>query len=253
MMPQRFRNKTVLVTGAASGIGRAVAFRLHGEGAQVILADRNAEGLEAVKSDLGASTAQTLVYDASDPASCMEMTQQAASVFDGLDVVINNAGTYRKSHFADISPAEWAQMLAINLSGHIWVTQAALSALETSHGNVVMTASTAAQHGNAYAAHYAAAKGGIVSVVKTLAVELAPLGIRVNAVCPGRVNTAIGDDMTPIANPDPALLVRPPKLSGHTDGGSPDDLAGAYAYLASSDAAYVSGAVLTVDGAQNIG
>jgi NAD(P)-dependent dehydrogenase (short-subunit alcohol dehydrogenase family) len=248
---RRFEDRIVLVTGAASGIGRAVAARLAAEGATLALADRDAAALAAVAADLGA---QSHVYDAADGDGSAAMVGRVLAATDGrLDALIANAGVYRRAHFAAVTPADWDWLLAVNLTSHMRVTQAALPALTAARGNVVMTASTAALHGNAYAAPYAAAKGGIVALVKTLAVELAPAGVRVNAVCPGKVQTAIGAGLAPVDGADPALLVRPPKLAGRTGGGLPADLAGTYAWLASDDAAYVTGAVVVADGAQNIG
>ncbi len=247
----RFPGKAALVTGAASGIGRATALRLAREGARLALADRDRERLEAAARDAGA--AATFLYDAADGESSAAMAAAAAKALGGLDVLICNAGIYLKTHFAEMTPSDWSLVLAVNLTSVARIVQAALPSLIDSRGNVVSVASTAATAGIAYAAHYAAAKAGIVALTKSLAVEFAPRGVRFNAVAPGRVKTAITAGLAPLAGQDASLLVRPPKLAGRTDGGEPDDLAAAIAFLASDEARYVSGSLLVVDGAQNIG
>lgn len=247
----RFDDRAVLVTGAASGIGRATALRLAEEGARLALADRDADGLEETARAAGA--AASIVYDAADGAASARMAANAIATLGRLDAVICNAGIYRRAHFADISPDDWERLFAINLTSVVRIVQTALPALKQSRGNVVAVASTAAIHGIAYAAHYAAAKAGIVALMRSLAIEHAPDGVRFNAVAPGKVKTAIGAGLTPLADQNPALLVRPVKLSTRIDGGEPEDIAGAIAYLASDDARFVTGSVLVVDGAQNIG
>jgi NAD(P)-dependent dehydrogenase (short-subunit alcohol dehydrogenase family) len=253
---RRFEGRVALVTGAASGIGRAAALRLAGEGARIVLADRDEAGLTAVaetaRRDHGAE-AVTLVYDAADGDASAAMAAEAARTFGRLDCAVCNAGIYRRNHFADIPPEEWETVFAVNLGSVFRIVQAALPALKASRGNVVSISSTSGIHGIAYAAHYAAAKAGIIAMTKSLAVEFAPDGVRFNAICPGRVRTGIGAGLKPLADQNEALLVRPPKLAGRTEGGEPDDLAAAVAYLASDDARYVSGSVLVADGAQNIG
>lgn len=253
---RRFDGRTVLITGAASGIGRATAFRLSQEGARLVLADRDAAGLSQVAQTVRlehGGTVSVLVYDAADGNGSAAMAADAVAAFGCLHCVVCNAGIYRRAHFADITLEEWASLLAVNLTSVARIIQAVLPALKASRGNVVNVSSTAGLHGIAYAAHYAAAKAGIIALTKSLAVEYAPEGVRFNAVCPGRVKTAIGAGLVPLAGQNEVLLVRPPKLAGHVDGGEPEDLAAAIAFLASDDAAYVSGSVLVVDGAQNIG
>jgi len=255
-MSRRFEGRAVLVTGAASGIGRAAALRFAEEGARVVLADRDGAGLDetahAVRAKWGGETA-ALVYDAEDGDESAAMAQKAVAAFGRLDCAVCNAGIYRRAHFTDISPRDWATLFAVNLTSVVRIVQAVLPALREAVGNVVTVGSTAGLHGIAYATHYAAAKAGIIALTKSLAVEYAPAGLRFNVVCPGRVKTAIGSGLAPLENQNDALLVRPPRLAGRTDGGEPEDVAAAIVYLASHDARYVSGSVLVVDGAQNIG
>ncbi|MGJ4859915.1 SDR family NAD(P)-dependent oxidoreductase [Labrys sp. La1] len=255
MNPKRFVDKAVLITGAASGIGRATALRLASEGADVILADRNLEGAMQVRAEAGSRfgvRADALFYEASDTTSAREMISAAVALHGRLDCLINNAGIYRRDHFAKQTGEEWSQVLDVNLTSVLHIVQQALPALIAAHGNVVSTASTAALQGIAYAAAYAASKAGIIAMTKSLAAEYAPRGVRFNAICPGRIRTEIAAALAPIEDQDPAISVRPPKLAGKTFG-EPEDIASAFAYLASDEACFVTGAVLAVDGAQIVG
>ncbi|GGA63348.1 3-oxoacyl-ACP reductase [Nitratireductor aestuarii] len=255
MTARRFEGKAALVTGAASGIGRATAVRLAEEGASVILADVNADGLAKVCEAISAAggTAKHLIYDAADGDASAAMAEQAASLFGKLDVVVCNAGIYRRNHFTEISAADWSFLYSVNLFSAVRIMQATIPHLRKTKGNVVATSSTSAIHGIAYAAHYASAKAAIIALIKSLAVEYSGSGIRFNAICPGKVNTGMGAAVAALEGQDPALIVRQPKLAGRTEGGTPEDLAASIAYLASDDARYVTGSVLVVDGAQNIG
>ncbi|WP_269929359.1 SDR family NAD(P)-dependent oxidoreductase [Aminobacter sp. HY435] len=256
MALRRFDNKVALITGAATGIGRATALRLAAEGATLILADRNVEGVEKVCAEAATSfgvRADAVGYDAADTASARAMVDKALALHGRLDSLINNAGIYRRDHFAKQTGDEWALVFRINLESVFHIVHQALPALAASRGNVVSTASTAGIDGIAYAAAYAASKAGIIAMTKSLATEYAPKGVRFNAICPGRVRTEIGTGLQPIDDQDPAISVRPSKLLGKMETGEPEDIAGAFAYLASDDASYVSGAVIVVDGAQTVG
>lgn len=246
----QFNGKSVLVTGAASGIGRAVAQRFAASGARLALCDRDVAGLALVASALGAVAFD---HDAAVPGSGAQMVARAVTALGGLDVVVNVAGAYHRAHAADLHPADWDRMLRINLTAVFEVCQAALPTLTERRGVIINTASTAGIGGIAYAAAYAAAKGGVIALTKSLAAELAHLGIRVNAVAPGRVNTAISAGLTPLAGARPKLAAHPAKLAGMELGAAPEDVAGAYLWLAGADAAYVSGQVIVADGAWSVG
>ncbi|WP_369414419.1 SDR family NAD(P)-dependent oxidoreductase [Microvirga puerhi] len=246
----------VLVTGAASGIGRATALRLAAEGGSLILADSNEGGAAEVAVGIAETfhrPAQAIPYDAADTVACRRMVDRALAVHGRLDVLINNAGIYRRGHFAKTSAEDWAMMMRVNLDSVFHITQQAVPALLEMRGNVVSTASTAALTGIAYAVPYAAAKAGVIAMTKSLATEYAPFGLRFNAICPGRVLTNVSVGVAAVAEADPALLVRGPRLGTKLAGADPEDLAGAYAYLASDDAAFVTGSVLTVDGGLTVG
>jgi NAD(P)-dependent dehydrogenase (short-subunit alcohol dehydrogenase family) len=254
MYSESFKGKAVLVTGAASGIGRATGLRFLRAGADVMLADRDETGLKQVASlQPEGKPANWHVYDAVDADSSAGLVSAAVAAFGRLDAVVCNAGIYHRAHFTEVTQGDWDRMMAINLTSVFRILQAAIPHLEKSAGNAVTVASTAGIHGIAYAAHYATAKAGIIAMTKSLAAEFAPSGIRFNTVCPGKVKTGIGRGLKPLENQDEQLLVRPPKLAGLGDGGEPDDLASAIMWLASDEARYVSGSVLVVDGAQNIG
>ncbi len=253
MASDAFDGKAVLVTGAASGIGRATALRFLSAGANVLLADRDEAGIRQVASAAPEGAVKSCVYDAADSVASAGLVDETVATFGRLDVVVCNAGIYRRAHFEDIGPGDWNMMMAINLSSVFHLLKAATPHLKASAGNAVTVASTAGIHGIAYAAHYAAAKAGIIALTKSLAVEFGPSGVRFNVVCPGKVKTAIGAGLTPLLDQDDTLLVRPPKLAGLGDGGAPEDIAAAITWLASGEARYVSGNVMVVDGAQNIG
>lgn len=255
MEPGRFIDKAVLITGAASGIGRATALRLASEGADVILADRNLEGAKQVCAEAVSrfgARADALFYEAANTASARNMVSDAVAVHGRLDCLVNNAGIYRRDHFARQTGEEWALVLDVNLTGVLHIVHQALPALIAARGNVVSTASTAALQGIAYAAAYAASKAGIIAMTKSLAAEYAPRGVRFNAICPGRIRTEIAAGLAPIEDQDASISVRPPKLHGKTFGEA-EDIAGAFAYLASEEACFVTGAVLAVDGGQIVG
>ncbi|MEO3388800.1 SDR family oxidoreductase [Mesorhizobium sp. CAU 1741] len=250
-MVGRFNGKVALVTGAAGGIGRATALRLAREGARVVAADRDRDGLEMLASELEDLT--TLIYDAADGDGSAAMARSAIAGAGRLDMLVCNAGIYRRSHFVEIGPDEWNTVVAVNLTSVARIAQAAVPALIEARGSAVFIASTAATHGIAYAAHYAAAKAGIVALMKSLAVEYAHAGVRFNAVAPGRVKTAIASNQPQLERQNASLLVRAPRLAGLTEGGEPEDIAGVIGFLLSQDARYVSGSLMTADGAQNVG
>ncbi|MCL4186249.1 MAG: SDR family oxidoreductase [Rhodobacteraceae bacterium] len=242
--------RVALVTGAASGIGRAVATRLAAEGAGLLLADRDAAGLAEVAGRLGA---RAFAFDAAVPGDAARMVAEAVGSAGRLDILANIAGAYHRAHFTDLAMSEWDRILRVNLTAVAEACQAALPALLARRGVIVNTASTAAVAGIAYAAPYAAAKAGVVALTKTLAAEFAHAGLRVNAVAPGRVRTAIAAGLAPLADARPGLALHPPRLSGFEEGAEPEAVAGLYAWLAGPDAAYVTGQVILADGGWSAG
>jgi NAD(P)-dependent dehydrogenase (short-subunit alcohol dehydrogenase family) len=181
-----FTGKTVLVTGAASGIGAAMARTFHAHGASLVLADRDVDGLEAIRSDLPAS--QIVVFDQADPASILALAESAGPV----DVLLNNAGVLWAGPFAEMPMAEMDRVVTINFLGPMRVAHAiGLGMLERGGGVIVNTASQLAFHGSAERAVYASTKAGIAQFTKSIAAEWAPRGVRVVAIAPGRTLTNI--------------------------------------------------------------
>ncbi|MGO9006187.1 MAG: SDR family NAD(P)-dependent oxidoreductase [Beijerinckiaceae bacterium] len=252
---RRFERKSAVVTGAASGIGKATAERLAREGADVVIADLNFEGAKevaaAITREHGVS-AYPLAFDAGDPVRCRQLVEQAAHVLGKLDVVVNNAGIMDWARAEDYPDERWERMLRINLSSVFHVSKHALPHLLRTRGNIVNMSSAAGLNGVPYAAGYCAAKAGIIGLTRSLAVELADRGVRVNAICPGAVDTPLNTVTTPI--PD---WIEPIKLMGLAPKtgkvSAPAEIAAAVAYLASEDACNVTGTTLSVDGGQTAG
>lgn len=249
---KRFDSRSTLVTGAASGIGRATAVRLASEGAHVLACDVDEKGLaEAVASITAAGgTAVAHRLDVSDPAACRAAVAACASRFGKLDVVCNIAGVLTWDHFTEIAEATWNRVLAVNLSGVFFVSQAAIPHLLETRGVIVNMASAAALRGQAYTAPYAATKAAVASLTQSLAVEYAKRGLRVVALAPGGVKTAL---TVQTKFPDGADMSLIQKLMPLMPMAEPEEIAAAVAFLASDEARYINGAVLSIDGAQTAG
>lgn len=245
----RFHGKKILVTGAASGIGRATAIRLASEGAQVTIGDINEAGL-AETAEMMASTPRICTFDASDTVSCRALVDAAAT--DGLDVLCNISGILKWGPSLDFSIDDFERILKINTTSVFALCQAALPHLIESKGNIVNTASTAALQGIAYTIAYSASKHAVAAITKGLAIEFASKGVRVNAICPGHVNTPMGNAAPPSGDVNWDLVMRnAPKL---VDGScEPSDIAAMFAYLASDEARKITGSLFTIDGGQLAG
>ena len=230
----RFAGTRVFVTGGASGIGAATVERFRKEGAEVVATDiTEAEGI--------------LRCDVADPASVSAAMEAAVAQLGGLDVCVNVAGINIFSKVEDLSIDLVRRHLDVNFIGSVQVTQAALPHLKASKGNVVTVASISGIQGQPYNSAYCASKGALLLFMKSIAVELATAGVRVNCVCPGGVDTPLSHAATSSLPPDAdfSLFAR---MTGVMPGFMPpSDIAGAIAYLASEDAASVTGAALVVD------
>lgn len=250
----RFKGKATLVTGAASGIGRATASLLAAEGAEVALADLNREGAERAAEKLAAThgvKTHAFSYDAADAEQCIQLVENAAAALGRLDVLVNNAGILLWARTHECEPEQWNKVLAINLHAVFYVTRAALPLLLAAKGNIVNISSAAGLNGTPYAAAYSASKAGVLGFTRALAVEYADCGVRVNAICPGAVETPLIQKTT---IPEWADLKKIYHMATKTGKASkPEEIAAAVAYLASADACNVTGIALPVDGGQTAG
>ena len=247
----RLGGKIAIVTGAASGIGRAVAIKLAAEGAQVVIGDRNAAGVEETAAVIGtAAAAQAL--DVADEASARSIVARAVELHGGLDIVCNIAGVLDFGRFADIDSSRWDRVIAVNLTGVYNMCHAAIPHLIPRRGNIVNMASAAGLVGVAYNSAYTASKHGVVGLTRALALEYSNEGLRINAVCPGGVNTPMVQKAPP-EDIDWQMVMR---SASWLDGGEmaePEDIADAVAFLASSEARRITGVAFSVDGGQTAG
>jgi meso-butanediol dehydrogenase/(S,S)-butanediol dehydrogenase/diacetyl reductase len=241
------------VTGAASGIGRATAQRLAAEGARVVGADRDAAKLDDTVARIHAAGGEASAHalDVADPAACRAAVADAVSRHGRLDLLANVAGVMSWGHVTDVSEAEWARVLGVNLSGVFFLCQAAIPHLLETKGVIVNVASAAAIKGQAYTAPYCVSKAGVVSLTKCLAVEYAKRGLRAVAICPGGVNTPLNADLRLPEGADRSLFQRLLPLAFPL--AEPEEIAAAVAYLASEEARFVNGAVFSIDGGQTAG
>jgi meso-butanediol dehydrogenase/(S,S)-butanediol dehydrogenase/diacetyl reductase len=262
---RRYRGKAALVTGAASGIGRATAIRLAAEGASVWCADVNEEGLNKTtafieeqlatngagdRDDEGGGAVRGGALDVTDPEQCHRVVDDAVAAFGRLDVLCNIAGVGGSAHTLEESFERFQLMMAVNAAGPFLLCQAALPVLIERKGNIVNLASTAGIIGQAYCAAYCASKHAVVGLTRALAIEYGRTGVRVNAVCPGGVNTNIIAGFTP---PEGASMSLVSRSFLNRDLQEPESVAAMVAYVGSDEAYYVNGAVLAVDGGTTTG
>ncbi len=243
----RFEDKVALVTGAASGIGRATVERLAREGARLFCVDVQAEALEEVSKgvvELGAE-AEARICDISRAHEVETTVQACVDRFGRLDVLCNIAGIIQMQHFHELSLADWERILGVNLTGTFLMCKAALPHLIESRGNIVNTSSVAALAGMPYGAAYAASKGGILALTRGLAVEYGKQGVRVNAVAPGSIKTPMGSRSHLPEDLDWPLIAR---LMPLDQARGPESVAGVIAMLASEDGAHINGECVRIDG-----
>ena len=250
-MQQRFSGKTALVTGAAHGIGRAIADRLASEGADVVVVDIDADAAARAAAEIVAAggSAEGIGADIASRAEVHRAVERCVERFGGLDVLAANAGIADAQPFEEVAEETWRRIIDVNLTGTFFCMQeAARVMIPVRRGAIVATASTNAFWVEANMAHYNASKGGIVALVKSAAIDLGQYGIRANAVAPGMVRTRLNyitED--PVAGPD---YLRGVPLGRFAE---PAEMAAVVAFLASDDASYVSGELLVADAGTTIG
>jgi 3-oxoacyl-[acyl-carrier protein] reductase len=235
--------KTALVTGASGGIGGAIAKVLHAQGAKVVLSGTRVEALEAVKAELGGN-AFIVQANLSDPAS-VEALPKAAEEAAGssVDILVNNAGITKDNLFMRMKDEEWDQVIQVNLTAAFRLSRGVLRAMMKKRwGRIIQISSVVGATGNPGQGNYAAAKAGLIGMTKSLAAEVASRNITVNAVSPGFIQTAMTDVLTDQQKELIAARIPAGRM------GSPAEIAAAVAYLASQEAAYVTGETIHVNG-----
>jgi 3-oxoacyl-[acyl-carrier protein] reductase len=235
--------KTALVTGASGGIGGAIAKALHGQGAKVVLSGTRVEALEALKSQLGANAfiAQANLSDIASVEALPKAAEEAAG--SGIDILVNNAGITKDNLFMRMKDEEWDQVLQVNLTAAFRLSRAVLRGMMKKRwGRIIQITSIVAATGNPGQGNYAAAKAGLIGMTKSLAAEVASRNITVNAVAPGFIQTA----MTEVLTDQQKEMISQRIPAGRM--GVPQEIAAAVAYLASEEAAYVTGETIHING-----
>lgn len=238
--------KTALVTGGSRGIGRACCAMLARAGARVAVNYRveqpSADTLvERIRASGGEAFA--LAADVARADEAEMMVEEAASRFGRLDILVNNAGIWKGGPVEEISDGEWSEMVGVNLTGTFHVIRAAVPHMKRTGGRIVNISSTAGQRGESLHSHYAATKGAIISLTKSLAVELASSGITTNCVAPGWVETDMTHEALRGGDSKEILATIPLARAGR-----PEEIAAAVVFLASDLASYVNGEILNVNG-----
>lgn len=242
----KLKNKVAVITGAAQGIGRAIATTLAQQGANVVVADIQLEKAETTAKEIMAETGQKVIavqVDVVESASVKAMIDRTMDEFERIDILVNNAGTTRDTLIMRMKEADWDLVLNINLKGTFNCSKAVVRPMMKQHyGRIVNISSVSGLIGQVGQTNYSASKAGIIGFTKALARELGSRKITVNAIAPGLVETALTIDL-PEELKDMFIEMTP--LGRY---GEPEDIANAVAFLVSDDASYITGQVLSVDG-----
>lgn len=241
------QNKRVLITGGAGGIGMVIAARFLEEGARVVVFDKDEKACRLMEEKLP-SLEPSILADVSDANSVEMAFTELNALFDGLDILINNAGISRRKSFLDITPEQWQSVISVNLNGIFYVAQQAARHMLAGEGGVILNmGSTNAVMGYHYYADYNASKAGVIELTRSMALELGPK-IRVNAICPGFIMTPMQEaEYTPKMQQDFAKKLPLRRL------GRPEDVAALFAFLASEEASFITGEYIVIDGGEIVG
>ncbi len=269
MTPKRFAGRVAVVTGAGQGIGQAIAYRLSDEGATVVVAEHNPETAAIVAREIESKGQRALAYpvDVSDVAAVGRMAADVMQAHGQLDILVNNAGVMQTKPMMELTAGDWDRIITVNQRGLFFCLQAVAAQMirqvpeevkaagraPRSFGKIVNLSSISGRRGRPLATHYAASKAAVISITQSAALALAPYNINVNAICPGVVATPMWEQidldrgklfgMKPGEAMAAFVEMIPLKRAA-----TPEDIAGAVAFLCSSDADYITGQTLNVDG-----
>lgn len=240
----KLKNKIAIVTGASSGLGLAIAEKFLKEGAKVVFSDINEEKGKEVVSQF--ENAVFIKCNVSNSKEVNELVKQTVERFGKLDIMVNNAGTATIGAVTSMTDEDWQKVIDVNLTGVFYGVRAATKYMSENHikGSIINMSSILGVNGFQGTVSYCAAKGGVNQITRTAAMEMAPLGIRVNAVAPGFIKTEMTKGL--LADENYKKLLETSTPLGYV--GEPEDIANAALYLASEDAKYVTGSILYVDG-----
>jgi len=246
------KGKVAIVTGAAKGMGRAEAIKLASAGAKVVLADIDLAGCEQVVAEIKKLRGQGVAVkcDMSKKSDIDALIATTVKTFSKLDILVNNAGIFPFKPFLEMQEQDFQKVIDINLKGYFFATQAAVKEMaKQKSGSIINIASIAAIKGFAGLSHYCASKGGVVAMSKALALELAPMGIRINSIAPGAIDTP-GTKTMDMDEKSKASLVAPVPMKRW---GKAEEIASAVLFLASDESSYMTGSTIVVDGGWTAG